>query len=574
MLRDVRGNHEKALRSFREAGEIHRRLGMGRPEAMMAAEQALCLVNLRRKDEALPLIEDLQRRVEDGGAFPQLDAILRRATAALHGNDGEDGGRRPDGLKVHERLEEILATSAGAWERLHEILSLLCEALEIDGAFLARVHGGQLEILSSMGIETLRGSRNVAAGQLGIDPAALSEPKLSVEIDPKAPGLKGSRLVIPIELRGVAHVLFLRRDPAKGRSLMSRAESNYAMVLAAEIARALEIGSPHQDFAEVAGGIALADVITQDPQMLRILDLIRRVGDTGLSVLLQGETGTGKKLLAHAIHRASGRRNRAIVTVDCAALPETLLEAELFGYRKGAFTGAQQDRTGLLAEAAGGTVFLDEIDKAGLGVQRRFLHLLDSGEIRPVGSTSYVRLDVRIVCATSSPDLRVEVADGRFLKDLYYRLNDISIQIPPLRERREDILLLAGCFVETIAAQAGRRIRGMSSSFRRRLLEHDWPGNVRELEKAIRRAITLADDDVLLTPDLLPREIIEGLEDSKEQSDDQLKNQVETFERRAIERALESCDGNKSRAASLLGLSRKGLKGKIARYRIGTQASS
>jgi two-component system response regulator HupR/HoxA len=303
--------------------------------------------------------------------------------------------------------------------------------------------------------------------------------------------------------------------------------------------------------------------------MLKILDLIRRIGDTGLSVLLQGETGTGKKLLAHAIHRAGGRRNRPFVTVDCAALPETLLEAELFGYRKGAFTGAVQDRTGLLAEAAGGTVFLDEIDKTGLNVQRRFLHLLDSGEIRPVGSTSYLRLDVRIVCATSSPDLRSEVSEGLFLKDLYYRLNDISIEVPTLRERREDILLLAGCFVEMYAGQIGRRIRGMTGAFRRALLAHDWPGNVRELEKAIRRAVTLADDDVLLSPELLPREVFEEQEDALEEPSDDLRRKIEQFEIRAIESAMEACGGNKSRAAQQLGLSRKGLKGKIARYRIG-----
>jgi transcriptional regulator with PAS, ATPase and Fis domain len=262
------------------------------------------------------------------------------------------------------------------------------------------------------------------------------------------------------------------------------------------------------------------------------------------------------------------------VTVDCAALPESLLEAELFGYQKGAFTGANQDRTGLLAEAAGGTIFLDEIDKAGLTVQRRFLHLLDSGEIRPVGSTSYQRLDVRIVCATSSPDLRTEVAEGRFLKDLYYRLNDISIQIPPLRERPDDVLLLASCFVEIYSQQIGRKIRGMSAAFRRLLQAHDWPGNVRELEKAIRRAITLADEDDLLIPDLLPREVLEASDEvTEEDTGANLRKQVEMFERRAIERALKTCGGNKSRAAALLGLSRKGLKGKIARYRIGRDAA-
>jgi transcriptional regulator with PAS, ATPase and Fis domain len=373
-----------------------------------------------------------------------------------------------------------------------------------------------------------------------------------------------------MQLRGRPHLLYLKRAAGRGRSLLSRAESNYAMVLVAEITRALELGSSEQEIEQLSGGIALADIITQSPRMLQILDLIRRVADTGLTVLLQGETGTGKKLLAHAIHRASGRRGRPIVTVDCAALPESLLEAELFGYQKGAFTGANQDRTGLLAEAAGGTIFLDEIDKAGLTVQRRFLHLLDSGEIRPVGSTSYQRLDVRIVCATSSPDLRTEVAEGRFLKDLYYRLNDISIQIPALRERPDDVLLLASCFMEIYAQQIGRKIRGMSAGFRRLLQAHDWPGNVRELEKAIRRAITLADEDELLIPDLLPREVLEATEDvTDEETGANLRSQVESFERRAIERALKTCGGNKSRAAALLGLSRKGLKGKIARYRIG-----
>ncbi len=188
--------------------------------------------------------------------------------------------------------------------------------------------------------------------------------------------------------------------------------------------------------------------------MSKILDLIRRIGDTDLTVLLQGETGTGKKLLAEAIHRASARRDRPFVTVDCAALPDSLLESELFGHRKGAFTGATQDRVGLLEEANGGND-LPRRDRQGRASRCSGASCTCSirARVRPVGATSYLRLDVRVVCATSCPDLRQRGGRGAFLKDLYYRLNDISIEVPPLRERRDDILLLAGWFVETFAGQ-------------------------------------------------------------------------------------------------------------------------
>lgn len=559
-----------ALDLFKEAAEIYRRLGLPRPEALADARRAAALIGLSRRDEALALVEMLHSFEAGEEPFPALDRALADLTERLRSADQSDLGGL-DGLKVHERLEEILASKAETWSRLREILTLMSEALEVDGALLGRARGSDLEILAFHGIDQLSGKKVVTAQEIGLPEIALDGARLHLDLSGGGAGSVGSRLTIPIAIRGRQHLLHLWRRPAKGRGPLSRGERNYALVLAAEVGRALEIATPEGEAPQLERGIALADVITQDPALLKILELIRKIGDTGLSVLLQGETGTGKKLLANAIHRASGRRNRPFVTVDCAALPETLLEAELFGYRKGAFTGASQDRSGLLAEASGGTVFLDEIDKAGLTVQRRFLHLLDSGEIRPVGSTSYQRLDVRIICATSSPDLRTEVASGLFLKDLYYRLNDISIEIPPLRERMDDVLLLAGCFMELFAEQTGRRVRGMTAAFRRALLAHDWPGNVRELEKAIRRAVTLADDDVLLTPDLLPREVTEGIQESEEDPGDDLKKRLEIFERRALEQALDACDGNKSRAASLLGLSRKGLKGKLARYRIGSR---
>lgn len=565
----VSGNPSSALELFRQAAETYRRIDLLRAESLAEASRIHCLLQLGRREEVLTSIESLRGRHEGEEPFQSLARELESIMVELRESEAVDPIGALDGLQVHEQLEEILASPGSAWARIREILSLLRDALEVDAALLARVSGKSLEVIEASGIEMPAQRKILEGSALGLDEEALSEARLKIDLDSAGRGDVGSRLTIPMQLRGRPHLLYFKRNPGSGRAALGRAERNYAMVLAAEITRALDMGTPEGESTHLSDGIALADVITQDPQMLKILELIRRVGDTDLSVLLQGETGTGKKLLANAIHRASGRRNRPFVTVDCAALPETLLEAELFGYRKGAFTGAIQDRTGLLAEATGGTVFLDEIDKTGLTVQRRFLHLLDSGEIRPVGSTSYLRLDVRIVCATSSPDLRSEVSEGLFLKDLYYRLNDISIEVPTLRERREDILLLAGCFVEMYAGQIGRRIRGMTGAFRRALLAHDWPGNVRELEKAIRRAVTLADEDVLLSPDLLPREVFEGQEDASEEPSDDLRCKIEQFEIRAIETALEACGGNKSRAAQQLGLSRKGLKGKIARYRIG-----
>jgi transcriptional regulator with PAS, ATPase and Fis domain len=283
---------------------------------------------------------------------------------------------------------------------------------------------------------------------------------------------------------------------------------------------------------------------------------------------LQGETGTGKKLVARAIHRSSVRRDKPFVTVDCAALPESLLESELFGYLRGAFTGADKDRKGLLQEANGGTIFLDEISRAGLSLQRRLLHLLDSGEIRPVGSTSYVPLDVKIVCATTSTDLRRDVKEGKFLEDLYYRLNDICISIPPLRERKEDISLLCEHFLKVFRSEMKKEIAGISKAAMIRLMDFEWPGNVRELEKVIKRAVILADDGEMITPELLPSELLTSGEVPGDGADSELKDAVESFEKRTIVNALDRFSWNKSRTALYLGLSRKGLKNKIHRYNL------
>jgi two-component system response regulator HupR/HoxA len=313
----------------------------------------------------------------------------------------------------------------------------------------------------------------------------------------------------------------------------------------------------------------LADVVTQNPEMLDILRLAEKINRTDLTVFLQGETGTGKTLIARAIHLSSDRAAGPFVTVDCAALPENLLESELFGYVKGAFTGAARDKKGLFEEADGGTIFLDEVGKAGLGVQRRLLHLLDKGEVRPVGSTTYRKLNVRVICATSAKNLLGEQEDAPFIKDLYYRLNDIIIRVPALRERPEDIPLLAEYFLETFNGQTGRQVPGFNRGARQRLVRFDWPGNVRELEKVVRRAAILAEDGEPIGVDLLPQEILAVTERNGHPGspkDPDLRSSVHDMERRLVLDALEKHAWNKTRAAKELGLSRKGLKNKIARY--------
>jgi len=312
--------------------------------------------------------------------------------------------------------------------------------------------------------------------------------------------------------------------------------------------------------------VMFEDIITQDREMLEIVRLIGKVSDNLSTVLLQGETGTGKKLIARAIHMSSPRKDKPFVTVDCAAIPESLLESELFGYMRGAFTGANRDRKGLLQEANGGTIFLDEIGRAGVSLQRRLLHLLDSGEIRPVGSTSYLALDVKIICATTSHDMKKDVEEGKFLKDLYYRLNDIVIWIPPLRDRKGDVPLLCSYYLDKFNQETKRGVTGITKTAMAKLTSFDWPGNVRELEKTIKRAVILADEGQAITPELLPDEISGASGVLTEGSETELKDAVEVFEKRTIVAALEKFAWNKSRAADYLGLSRKGLKNKIKRY--------
>jgi Nif-specific regulatory protein len=300
-------------------------------------------------------------------------------------------------------------------------------------------------------------------------------------------------------------------------------------------------------------------LVGRSPKMLRVIELLEKVIPTQVSVLIQGETGTGKELIARAIHMNGPRRDKNFVAVNCGALPENLLESELFGYKKGAFTGAAEDRIGLFEAADGGTLFLDEVGEMPATLQVKLLRVLQDSQIRRVGDTVSRRIDVRIITATNR-DLRAEVDAGRFRQDLFYRLNVVPLALPPLRERGDDVLLLARHFMEQFARQQGKEIRGLSSDSRELLLRHPWPGNVRELENAMARAVALADVGAVLEPPLFG---LGGPVVRRWDGQHTLRETLDAVEADTIREALRQCESNVSRAARALGVSRQHLHNRM-----------
>ncbi len=306
------------------------------------------------------------------------------------------------------------------------------------------------------------------------------------------------------------------------------------------------------------------DVITKNPRMQEILKLAQEVSSLRSTVLIRGDSGTGKELIARAIHFSGSRAAQPFVVVSCAALTETLLESELFGYEKGAFTGANQQTKGKFELADGGTIFLDEIGDISPKLQADLLRVLQERSFFRVGGREEVRIDARVIAATNK-DLAEEVRQGRFRDDLYYRLNVIEIVLPPLRERREDIPILVEHLVERIAHETGKEITDISEGALRILLDHEWPGNVRELENAIERAIVTCRGPVLTEAGF---EFLQRTADDSDGWTVPAGTPLADIERRAIVATLESTGGNVKEAAALLGIDRSTLYEKLKRYEI------
>ncbi|MEK7407097.1 MAG: sigma 54-interacting transcriptional regulator [Acidobacteriota bacterium] len=293
------------------------------------------------------------------------------------------------------------------------------------------------------------------------------------------------------------------------------------------------------------------DMVGESPRMAEVYRFIAKVAPSDSTVLIYGESGTGKELVARAIHRNGQRADRPFVGINCAALTETLIESELFGYEKGAFTGAIAQRKGKLEAADGGSVFLDEVGELPPAVQVKLLRVLQEREFERVGGTRSIKVDIRLITATNR-DLRAAVAEGRFRADLFYRLNVVSLTMPPLRERREDIPLLANYFAQKYSKQAKRRLEGISREAQACLVHYDWPGNVRELENAIERAVVLGSADLIL-PEDLPEEPLETAPPASLPGDSYHAS-VREEKKQLIMHALERSGGNYTEAAKLLGI--------------------
>jgi len=322
--------------------------------------------------------------------------------------------------------------------------------------------------------------------------------------------------------------------------------------------------------AQLSAGPAERGLIAESSAMRQALALVARVADHNTTVLITGESGTGKEVIARAIHRASSRASRAFVGINCAAIPENLLESELFGHVRGAFTGASADKTGLFEHANGGTILLDEIGELPIGLQAKLLRVLQEGEIRRVGDQKTRTVDARVLAATAR-DLEVEVKARRFREDLFYRVHVVVIELPPLRQRRDDIAPLARHFSARLSQRLGRMV-SLSEAALRWLEAQEWPGNVRELENAIERAAVLTNHEMLSPTDFriepFPSPLSQDLGE-KGEGTGTLREATEFAERTAIRDALKATEGNRRAAAELLGVSLRTLFYKIERYGLG-----
>ncbi|MGD8394999.1 MAG: sigma 54-interacting transcriptional regulator [Candidatus Eiseniibacteriota bacterium] len=549
-------------------------------QALAALRQAWNHVEQATHREPLEsAIADLQRRIEERllrGAAPECNRIVGLVSLleniAYTGPDPSGGPGAQEAPTFGRLLDQIgelvgadgalLASQSSSDRTETEVASGLrlaerrdiIEALKAATDFL-RAHAGTLVFAVDA-----RGSELELAGRLAARRTA------------------GSIAVLPVlDARDRLWVLYLDRDRSRNpQAAFSHADVEILSTLAGRLSGLIaRIASRMARAATEVGGdpaqdLELGDFVCADRHVREILRNVAQIRGSSIRVLLQGETGTGKGVLARIIHRNSVRRDRGFRVLNCATLPETLLESELFGHLKGSFTGATSDKIGLLEEANGGTIFLDDIEKAGSSVQRGLLHFLDCGEIRPVGSTRRRSLDVRVICATSSANLEENVRQGTFSKDLFYRLHHFTITVPPIRERRDSILPLAEHFLSRFAAEQGGTPRAISAEARALIESAEWPGNVRELENAMRLAAVLGREAEVVEPAHLPAGL--GRQDPVAQPvpvvQGTLQEQVDALEAARVREGLALHSGNKSRTAAYLGLTRKGLRNKMRRFGI------
>ncbi|MBU1053642.1 MAG: sigma-54 dependent transcriptional regulator [Proteobacteria bacterium] len=323
-----------------------------------------------------------------------------------------------------------------------------------------------------------------------------------------------------------------------------------------------------QEIEKIEGRYSFGNMIAKSKSMKSVFTLSAKAAQYNTTILIIGDSGTGKELIARGIHFGGSRSKKPLVPVNCGGIPENLLESELFGHKKGSFTGADRDKKGLFEEADSGTILLDEIGELPLSLQVKLLRVLQESEIRPVGDSKTKTIDVRVIAATSK-NLEEEIKTSAFRQDLYYRLNVLTIKIPPLKERAEDIPLLCEHFINALNIKIGKDIKSISPAAMSLLLSHDWPGNVRELENIIERAVVLAEQPVLI-PDNFPPELAIKKAGKADDNIDgySIKVAHSTIEKKLIEKALGATNGNRTKAAQLLEISHPSLLSKMKTYDI------
>ncbi len=547
-------------------------------------------IRLSQFDDALLTVFELERH-----ATGFEDSALAQTVVELR--DRIEGGLLGGVKNTESHLQAIsclpgLFAKGGASvpRNLGSVLEAGMERVQADAGFIAMVDdtddGNWLRITARHGLTENLGQQLTRWFDGELAEGRRSGISLFSKIDdgdpildavPALASVASSCVFMPIALRGRQFgLLFLgkssREDAAPGFDRASldflTTYMGFLALFLYEKGRDGSQGPENGIFEKVE---SFENIITRNLKMLEMLGLARKVAPSDLTVLLNGETGTGKGLLAYSVHALSKRADRKFLTINCAAIPETLLESELFGHKRGSFTGAYADKQGLLAAAEGGTVFLDEIGKMPLSMQGKLLHFLDTKTVRPVGSNSEVQVDVRIICASKS-DLKQMAREGRFLEDLYYRLLDFPLLIPPLRERADDIELLTNHFIERFSHEMENSPPVLDRVFLDLLIHHSWPGNVRELEKTLRRAIVLAQGDSVLRPEHLPVEISGGMaQGANTETVLPLRETLAGIECREIGRALKLSGGNKSQASRVLKISYPNLLKKIRHYGLGQE---
>lgn len=575
------------MRYLEDAVALTRQLGAPYEFALSLAELATAQADAGAPEEAVPGLGEALQVLLDLGA--RRDA--RSVQEALARTAGRLPSRTAHLPSDRARLTSLYGASRSL-ATAESIQDLLKEMADIAASIVpAKVVASVLTVTGSTPVSAV----SEMTGEMRQHEAAIREVTAILMADcPSASAFTVNLQDVPPALQGVmseagAERVLLVPIVSPGRKLgavylgnrrrddrFSEQDVRFLEALAAQAAVALEnalLRASLQDEVqylrwEIDGRSSFSNIIGQSLEMQKLFTLLHKVSRTSVTVLIEGESGTGKELVARAIHHNGPRRAGRFLAQNCAALPEQLLESELFGHVRGAFTGAMREKPGLFEAADGGTFFLDEIADMPPSLQVKLLRVLQDGEIRRVGATDSQSVDVRIIAATNRT-LEDEVRAGRFREDLFYRLNVVKITMPPLRDRRDDIPLLAQHFLDTFSKDMGDRPRGFSDTAMELLVNYDWPGNVRELENEVQRALALANPGAGITPSVLSeriRSVRVVVHPPRPGTTLSLKDMVTDVERRVILQVLMENGWNKSRTAELLGLSRQGLLKKIARF--------